>query len=42
MCINKSTLDATALERHRLALLDTARRLTRRIGGRPPRGYPLH
>jgi len=42
MCINKSTLDGAALERHRLALLDTARRLTRRIGGRPPRGYPSH
>jgi len=41
MCINKSTLDAAALERHRLTLLDTARRLTRRIGGRPPRGYPI-
>jgi len=41
MCINKSTLDADALERHRLALLDTARRLTRRIGGRTPRGYPI-
>jgi IclR family transcriptional regulator, blcABC operon repressor len=40
MCINKSTLDAAALESHRSALLDTARRLTRRIGGKTPRDYP--
>jgi len=42
ICINKSTLDAAALERHRATLLDTARRLTRRIGGKPPTGYPSH
>jgi len=41
MCINKSTLDDAALDRHRLTLLDTARRLTRRIGGRAPADYPL-
>lgn len=41
MCINKGTLDAAALERHRLALLDVAQRLTRRLGGRtPPRPAP--
>ena len=33
MCINKATLDEDALGRHRDALLDIARRLTRRLGG---------
>jgi DNA-binding IclR family transcriptional regulator len=33
MCINKATLDAAALERHRAVLLDIADCLTRRLGG---------
>jgi DNA-binding IclR family transcriptional regulator len=33
MCLNKGTLDRAALERHRLALLDVAQRLTQRLGG---------
>ena len=37
MCINKATLDAAGLERHRLALLDVAQRLTHRLGGGAPR-----
>jgi len=33
MCLNKGTLDSAAMERHRLALLEVARRLTHRLGG---------
>ncbi len=36
MCINKATLDAATLERHRGVLLDVAQRLTQRLGGTTP------
>jgi hypothetical protein len=40
MCINKATLDAAGLERHRKALLNVARLLTQRLGGTTPPRAP--
>jgi DNA-binding IclR family transcriptional regulator len=40
MCINKATLDAAGLRRHRDALLNVAQLLTQRLGGTTPARAP--